>query len=97
MRTRVSVSIPEGTTADQLAAVASLASAIAAARWDLLARSFGRMADGRAVISRPMAAILEGIGHQHRAAARERVELDQAPATAFGAAPAGPAAGPRPR
>ena len=42
MRAKVSVTIPEGTTADQLAAVASLADAIAAARWEHLARSFSR-------------------------------------------------------
>jgi hypothetical protein len=46
MRSRIAVTIPEATTATQLAAVASLASAVAAARWDLLARSFARMAEG---------------------------------------------------
>ena len=72
MRAKVSVTIPEGTTADQLAAVASLADAIAAARWEHLARSFSRMEAGGAVIAPPMSAILEGLGYQLRAAARER-------------------------
>jgi hypothetical protein len=74
MRSRIAVTIPEATTAQQLAAVASLTSAIAAARWDLLARSFSRMDARGAVIAPPMAAILEGLGYQLREAARERTE-----------------------
>jgi hypothetical protein len=74
MRSRIAVTIPEGTTPEQLAAVASLASAIAAERWDLLGRSFTRMATGRARIGAPMADILDGLGQQLREAAKERAE-----------------------
>jgi hypothetical protein len=75
MRGRVAVSIPEGTTAHQLAAVASVLAAIGAGRWEHLARSFTRMDAGRAVIAPSMAAILDGLSEQLRQAGEERAEL----------------------
>jgi hypothetical protein len=75
MRARVAVTIPTEATPDQLLAVASLVSTIGAGRWEDLARSFTRMEQTGAVISRPMSALLEGLGHQLRQAARERAAL----------------------
>jgi hypothetical protein len=81
MRGTISVSIPLETSADQLAAVASLLSAIEAARWEHLARSFTRMEATGAVIAPPMAEVLGRLAQELRAAGRER---EPAPAGRLG-------------
>jgi hypothetical protein len=75
MRATLSVAIPVETTANQLAAVASLLEAIGGARWEHLERSFGRMRGVGAVIAPPMAEVLEGLSRQLR---REAAELQMA-------------------
>jgi hypothetical protein len=69
MRTRVSVMLPLDVTGAQLAAVASLLSAIEQGRWEHLARSFTRMQTTGAVVAEPMAEVVGRLAQQLREAA----------------------------